>query len=429
MSADCAQCGTGTYQTGIGFTAVAACTKCTAGTYQTGSGITASADCTLCMAGTYQTGTGIPGSAGCSKCAEGTYSTGVGMAAAAAACQACAKGTYSTAQGLQASASCVACAGGTFSASSGATSSSACTTCLKGTYAAGGATVCSTCPADSSTASSGSAVSTDCVCNGGKFGDPFSQQGCGSCAPNFYCTSTTQIACPDGYFSLGGSTDSSACKCQPNAAFVAPGGCTCNDGFSKEARSPSQSFLGDRECVQCPPNFFCKSDLTTGCPDNSLSVAGSALVTSCKCNAGYFWDSATNTCPACPPGSYCKNNLKSACPDNTNSPALSSLQSQCACNAGFKCRKVRDVRLALKFQLSRLQYDAQADAIKANIAKAAGVDVSSVSLTASLAITTETTAAVRRLLGAPPDDDPRHQMLEVSAHIAVQSGTDLTTIV
>jgi hypothetical protein len=344
---------------------------------------------------------------------------------AAAVCQLCAKGTYSTAQGVPAGSDCIACVGGTFSTGSGITLSSACAACAKGWYALSGSTVCLGCPINSNTASTGASAETDCVCDSGRFGNPFLPAGCGSCPSNYYCSPTNQTACPTGYFSLGGSTLSSDCKCQPNASFVAGGvGCTCLDGYSKEIVLVALNYLGDRRCIQCPADSFCKLDSTTACPANSKSALGSVLLADCKCDDGYYYDSGL--CPECPTGSYCKGNIKSVCPDNTNSAARSSLQTHCACNAGFKCRRVRDVRLLVRFQLSRAQFDAQAASIKASLASIAGVDAGVVELTASVPVTTDPLASQRRLLGVPPDDPG---LLEVSAHIAVQSGTDLTTVV
>jgi hypothetical protein len=259
------------------------------------------------------------------------------------------------------------------------------------------------------------------VCNTGTFGDPFDAElGCSGCPQNSYCTSISQTACPAGYFALPASTLSTDCKCQPNANFVAVLGCTCLDGFKKTDVPLADKQLGNRTCTVCPPNYFCRLDATTACPDNSLASAGSVLVTDCKCNDGYYWDSATNSCPSCPAGFYCKKNAKSPCPDNTNSPALSSLQTHCACNAGFKCKRVRDVTVAIKFQLTSAEFTLAKQAeIKAKIATVAGVSESAVTLTASVS------APSRRLL-ALGVADPHTIVLDISAHIA--GGTDLAPL-
>jgi hypothetical protein len=300
------------------------------------------------------------------------------------------------------------------------TLASVCQTCVQGSYAGGGSTGCTTCPSDSTTDASGSTAGTDCKCTGGKFGDPF--KNCAGCRPNYYCTPTSEIACPTGYFSLAGSTQSTDCACQPSASFVAGSGCTCLDGYSKVDVAAAAGKLGNRECLVCPANSYCKSDATTGCPDNSLSPAGSVLVTDCRCNDGYYWDAATNACPQCPAGFYCKNNAKSQCPENTNSPAGSALQTHCACNAGFKCRRVRDVRVAIKFQLTAAEFEAQEAAIRAKIATAASVPESAVTFSSA------STVAARRLLAlGAGSSDPGSLLLEISAHIA--TATDLAPLI
>jgi hypothetical protein len=199
---------------------------------------------------------------------------------------------------------------------------------------------------------------------------------------------------------------------------VAVLGCTCLDGFKKTDVPLADKQLGNRTCTVCPPNYFCRLDATTACPDNSLASAGSVLVTDCKCNDGYYWDS--DACPSCPPGFYCKSNAKTPCPDNTNSPALSSLQTHCACNAGFKCKRVRDVTVAIKFQLTSAEFTLAKQAeIKAKIATVAGVSESAVTLTTSVS------APSRRLL-ALGVADPHTIVLDISAHIA--GGTDLAPL-
>ena len=342
----------------------------------------------------------------------------------ASTCATCLAGSYSLAPG--GASVCTRCPAGTFSNVAGATAASPCTTCAQGTYAASGATVCSSCPTLSNTSGPGASRLSDCACVQGQFGDPGAFQPCGQCAKNNYCNATTQTPCPAGYFSLAGSTLVSQCRCQDLAAFDATRTlCTCLPGYYMNPLLSSLGRLGDRECVACPPNAFCRLDARTECPSNSKAPANSSLLEHCRCDDGYYWDAGSSTCPICPANSYCRNNSLTPCPANTNSPARSSRQGDCRCNAGYKCRRVRDARVIITFQLTQSEFNARSAAIASRIAAVVGVPASAVVLKASV----PSARRRRNLLNLHENAELEEEIiLEISAHIAAHTGSDLTAI-
>ena len=255
-------------------------------------------------------------------------------------------------------------------------------------------------------------------------GDPATNTPCGGCDPNYYCAGGRKDPCTAGYFSLAGSTAVTDCKCQPNGTFFTGGvGCKCNDGFYDV---PTAGALGGAVCTQCLPNFHCTRSQSLGCPSNSVSPAGSSSDAACVCNSGYYRTSAT--CTTCPPNSYCKGGLQFGCPSNTNSAQGSSLATHCKCNAGFRCRQVRDLRMAIKFQLLFADFTAQKQAaIKTKLAALTGVAESAVNFVASVS----SSSRRRRLMALSPldYDDDDEGILEITAHISMHTGTDLTTLV
>lgn len=334
-------------------------------------------------------------------------------------CTLCGTGKFSTTSGAPLASTCANCGAGTYSSGSGQTQSSACATCQIATYAAASASVCTQCPELSTTLAQGSTSFDACVCNEGLKGTPSTK--CEGCPKNFYCSGGGQTPCPDGYFSLPASTSPTACKCQPGATFVIALGCTCNNGLSKQQQNGA---LGDRVCNNCTGNFWCASDATTACPANSQSPAGSSVITACKCDAGYYWDNASQTCPICPAGSYCKDNIVHPCPVNTKSLSQGAgRQTQCVCKAGFTCKIVRDIRVVIRFQLTAAQFTDRQAAIRTKIAGLSRVPESSVVFkTSNTAIEA---GGARRLLSDYPWAD--EHLLDISAHvIGAPHGVDLS---
>ena len=202
-------------------------------------------------------------------------------------------------------------------------------------------------------------------------------------------------------------------------------GCKCNDGFYDV---PTAGALGGAVCTQCVANFHCTLSISSPCPSNSVSPAGSSSDLACVCNSGYYRTSLVPaTCATCPPNFYCKGGQKFGCPSNTNSAQGSSLATNCRCNAGFRCRQVRDLRMAIKFQLTTAEFTTQKQAdIRTKLAALTGAAESAVTFVASAG----SSSRRRRLMALPsPDYDEDEGILEITAHISMHAGTDLTTLV
>ena len=122
-------------------------------------------------------------------------------------------------------------------------------------------------------------------------------------------------------------------------------------------------FRSSAACSDCgagkySPTVGAYSDSTcASCPDNSSSVGGSSLPTSCLCDPG-FTGADGDACSLCAAGKY-KNGIGSAacsdcgagtysatlaasavgsclsCPANSHSPPGSTAEGACACTAGY----------------------------------------------------------------------------------------------
>jgi hypothetical protein len=182
-------------------------------------------------------------------------------------------------------------------------------------------------------------------------------------------------------------------------------------------RATALLLLGDRECIPCPANSYCAGDATTPCPSNSQSPASSSLISHCVCNGGYH--RVSDACYSCPTGWYCSNNGKLQCPSNTDSLALSSMQANCRCKAGYQCKRVRTNFVTIKFTMAQATFTANQASIKTKLAAILQV------LESDITYVSSTASASRRLLSAGGED---HPMLEISAHIAVQAGSDLSAL-
>ena len=336
----CTSCPAGQFtSTACTLTANGACQSCGAGTY---SGSTGRSSCVACPAGTYSTALGAITSGTCLQCFAGTYFTGVGLQASAS-CTRCSAGTYSTASGATALGTCAQCFAGTYFTGVGLQASASCTACSAGTY---------------STASGATAIGTCQQCFAGSYFTGVGLQASASCT-----------ACVAGQFSTAsGATVASSCQ-------------QCSAGtYATEQRATA--------CTACPTN-------------SNHGLTGAIQRGSCLCNAGFVGDlsNVAQTCTICPANSFCAGLSQTPCPANTRSPAQSSLEVHCRCVAGYRCRYGRDVQLVLRFSLSPSAFTTQESSIRAQIASAAGVSISNVTLVQSAL------ASARR-------------MLEVTAYVA-----------
>ena len=365
-----------------------ACAACVAGTFKPTNG---SATCTNCVADTYSTVVAATSNTcvGCPlymqsavasgaitncKCNAGyTGSDGV-------LCVGCVAGKYKTSVG---SVGCTNCAVNTFSTAVNKSDAS-CTTCLSVT----------TGPSQSL---AGSALQTDCKCNMGYSGSNGStclacprgafkpsvgDATCSLCPTNTYqpararTASSDCLGCPDFSLSLQASDQLTDCECQ-SGYFGANGG-TCSECYAGKFK-PLQ---GPQDCDLCPNGtysgvFAATSDgVCDSCQENSLSWAGSTVLTDCKCDSGFFTENFGTPavyCRTCGNGTYnthlnatacskCAAGLYStaigaktgevcqkctsgfsgegyaqcdACPPHATAEIASSFLTDCKCNPGY----------------------------------------------------------------------------------------------
>jgi hypothetical protein len=336
------------------------CQNCSAGTSSDGSG----SSCLFCVVGSYVSGQT------CLNCTAGTYSLQTGVSA----CAACDAGSYSSGLAQSSPAVCIVCTPGKYSPTAGAISASNCTAC----------------PANSNT-SAGAVSLAQCLCLAGYVGDARLAGGCAQCPLNYYCAggaANLSTACSVGTFSPAGASAAGECGCPGNATNVSGVGCVCAGGYQ---RVSSVGALGGWNCTACGANVYCALGALAACPAHSTAPALSASAGACGCDPGYY--SSGGACALCPPNSYCLAGLLVACPANTTSGQGASLQTDCRCVAGFRCVYTGDYQLRLVF-LTDLATFLQSEAtLRAQVAAAAGVPVSSVVLNATMQ-----TGARRRML-------------------------------
>ena len=184
--------------------------------------------------------------------------------------------------------------------------------------------------------------------------------GCTPCASNSYSPggqANLSIPCPQGLYSLPGSSDPSQCTCPDNAALSGVT-CICSLGFLKST-NPSK-LLGGWECISCPSNSMCLNGIAYGCPIGSYCPAGIPIqcptnffcpanssspqpcptgstspagAANCTCSDGYIL--SNNQCLQCQANTYCSGNIQSYCPPQSTSPAGSSSLASCSCQPGY----------------------------------------------------------------------------------------------
>jgi len=295
------------------------CNACVAGTYKPTNG---SAVCTNCVADTYSTAVAaisnpcvgcpmytqsVEGSGAITKCRCNAGYTGPD----GAVCTGCVAGKYKTTVG---SVVCSNCAVNTFSTAVNKSDAS-CTTCLSVT----------TGPSQSL---EGSALQTDCKCNMGYSGSNGStciacprgafkpsvgDATCSLCPTNTYqpalarTASSDCLGCPGNSLSLQASDELTDCECKSGYFGANGGDCTtCYAGKFKPLKGP-------QDCDLCPNNTYSgqfgatSDDVCVLCQANSLSRAGSTVLTDCHCNSGFFTENfgePTVYCKTCGNGTY-----------------------------------------------------------------------------------------------------------------------------
>jgi hypothetical protein len=287
------------------------CTACAAGTYKAVSG---SAACNTCLPGKFSGATGQSSSGTCQNCLAGKWSLH-----GFAACEDCREGTY----GPNAGADCIYCPQGKFSAATGQSSSVSCQNCNAGTYSnLLGASVCTSCPAGS-TSPAASNFKTQCFCNAGFVGG----------FVGGFETTVTEKACQDHptYLKAGMKCDHWA-EGHPsgnNPYCVLDGVCNRCCASCRNRCEGAGQYL--ETCQQYCWNLGPATNVTKIVPYDSCTA----------CDAGKYKSSAggpePGDCLLCETGKYSAAGSSACqlCPAASTSPAGSSAVTQCTCNAGY----------------------------------------------------------------------------------------------
>jgi len=302
-------------------------------------------------------------------------------------CTACVAGKY---KGNEGSNECSDCEAGKYSTDPAANSSTVCIDCVAGKYSMD-STVCTDCPADSTSPSRSDAIE-DCTCNAGYTGNDGGT--CTACDAGKYkinAGSSICTACPPLSTSPSGSTLESACIC--NAGSTEDSGSCVQCEAGKYKTSPGSDQCTDCDagkysstvgattytvCQDCPEYTY---RIQTGasavgdcqsCPTHSSAPPGSDALENCMCDVGhtgsnggpctaceagkyksttgsddcidcpsgsYSSDSAATSpddCLLCAVGNYTVNNLPCVdCPKFSTTLQPGTSISDCICNAGY----------------------------------------------------------------------------------------------
>jgi TNFR/NGFR cysteine-rich region len=172
------------------------------------------------------------------------------------------------------------------------------------------------------------------------------------CATGYYASSGNCFPCPNGMYSLGGtSTNCLACtNTAANGYYTGLGtnstSCpiACNGGYYLSSGSCSvcpngqYSLAGSSACTACSAGQYQGQTGQTSCAN--CSVCGGGYYSSSVCNA--TTNTSCSACTVCSAGSYqvsvCNtttNAVCQACPINSSSAPGAVSVDQCGCNPGF----------------------------------------------------------------------------------------------
>ena len=299
------------------------CVVCEAGKYLDACTESYAGDCVPCGEGRTTENPGAYGEELC-VCSAGYSHT----APDSVECVKCLPGTYNPHLGVQ---TCSNCDAGKYGEHEGADEPEDCTVCPLNHYCTEGAGSPENCPSTHPYSWTGSTSLSDC-CQDCQLGEHYTDL-----AMNCDCS-----LCPDGKEApTRPAHDSAACQ-------------DCGAGKFR-----SMAFQGSSGCESCQAGKFSTASgaisesTCQSCPANSVSLAGSSVITACECEKGYTGPDG-GTCQACAQGKFkgstgsqhcfnciancqCLSGQSHCVCDNSRffSPEASSHSSHCECAAGF----------------------------------------------------------------------------------------------
>ena len=316
------------------------CIPCAAGTFSVG---VVGEKCQQCPSKRYQD---MTGQTYCKRCPSGRPEN-EGMAV----CEPC-PGTM-VAQNEE----CKPCPAGTFY--SRLLGDPACLRCPNNMWSESGADNCLLCPPSS--AGPGGTGLDGCKCGIGLEmqvlqNNPY----CVACKPGKYSNQGVCVPCWNGTYNT--QVGSGVCYQCPSYAVAWGGATACTTCVM--GKVPSRD---GGSCVACPAGYYCGVGVLYACPLGSYSIKTGLTLKS--------------QCPACPRNYFCRSAITiEACPAHTWSPLGSITRHYCVCDSGYKClysfSTVGNVNLALTPE----EFAAQKDQIVLALAKAAGVNPSSIKI-------------------------------------------------
>jgi len=278
---------------------------CDLGYYLTNRSASYNWNCTQCPANSYSDVQGATSVSSC-KCNAGYYGKD-------GSCTPCAAGTYSHERGLTACLSCTA--GINYSSSTGATTCTACSSnCIAGQYRVSACNATRNLACESCSTGKNSVIpnqlpeSEVCLCAAGYF---YNETTCHACEAGKYKNTTGNAqmctTCSANYFSKEGQSTCKSCPPNCGAGYYWDNATTCNNSY-----------------------YECKS-----CPNGATSDWPRLSISSCYCNAGYYYKDHTDGCQACGIGKFSNVTGLTRCYDCTSGVnyAKESVNQQCiACS-------------------------------------------------------------------------------------------------
>ena len=421
---NCTACALGSYASSSG---LSVCTTCPVGSTTLSTGATSVSQC-ICAQDYYQSGTAC---VACRACPNGFVDVRcpVGATSDVSTCK-CNAGYYMSGTTCTACRTCPANSNLSSSCPANSTSDTSVCTCNAGYFGTGLAacTACRTCPSNAfltnfCPSNSTTDVST-CACNSGYFGNGLTAcTACRACGSNAHSTSTCGLGsltdtstcgCDAGYYGDGYS----CALCRACAALAVPtrtcpsgstadvATCACNSGYfgsgfacaacrtcsgvATPTRTCDPGSTADVATCACNAGYYgtgftcgaCASCAANARQTASCPAGSTADVSQCVCNAG-FSGAGQVACPACPLNAYCTGETGGAqsCPPNTVTQSTGAVSSSsCVCGGGFQCTTKRNVTLALSLAMTRAQFDAVQSQLISQVASAAGVAASDVTV-------------------------------------------------